>query len=61
MKTEEKKPEVKIEAKQEENGDGASTTSPTQFSQTFKKSKDVFLKLFFHPCLFVHPLYSLKH
>ncbi|KAK3520326.1 hypothetical protein QTP70_021365 [Hemibagrus guttatus] len=37
MKTEEKKPEVKIEAKQEENGDGTSTTSPTQFSQTFKK------------------------
>ncbi|MCJ8739495.1 hypothetical protein PDJAM_G00047830 [Pangasius djambal] len=37
METEEKKPEVKIEAKQEENGDATSTTSSIQSSQTFKK------------------------
>ncbi|XP_060748114.1 CREB binding protein b isoform X2 [Tachysurus vachellii] len=38
IKTEEKKTEVKIEAKQEDNGDSTSTTSPTQISQTFKKN-----------------------
>lgn len=42
METEEKKTEVKIEAKQEENSDATSTTLSSQTSQTFKKSKDVF-------------------
>ncbi|KAI5628801.1 CREB-binding protein isoform X2 [Silurus asotus] len=37
METEEKKMEVKIEAKQEENGDTISTAPSTQSSQTFKK------------------------
>lgn len=61
METVEKKPEVKIEAIQEENCDATSKTSSSLSSQTFKKSKDVFYKADSVVCSSYVHLKLLKH